>query len=59
MSLKTPSFVVMNEAGNCPEVSLKISSSVTLTNVETPSLTVVTGLAALPHIPHPPPPQPF
>ena len=45
----------MDKAGNCPEVSLKISSSVTLTNVETPCQTVVT----LPHIPHPPPPQPF
>ena len=36
-----------NTAGKCPDVSLIESSSLTLTNVETPSWTVVTGLQAV------------
>ena len=39
-------FVATNTAGNCPEVSLQISSGVTLRNVVTQSQTAVTGLAA-------------
>lgn len=36
----------MNTAGNYPEVSLKISSDLTLSNVKTQSQTVVTGFTA-------------
>lgn len=39
-------FVALNTAGNYPEVSLKLSSDLTLTNVKTQSQTVVTGFTA-------------
>lgn len=37
----------MNVAGICPQISLKISSRVTLTNVKVPTQTVVISLAAM------------
>ena len=57
--LKIPIFVATNAAKNRPEVYLKISSGVTLTNAETRSQTVVAGLAVFSPITPPPSPPPL
>lgn len=47
LSLKTPSLVTKNEAGNCPKDPEKMSSHVTVTNDKTWTRAAVTDSAAL------------
>ena len=56
---KIPSLVATNMAWNCPEVSLKASSGLTLTNVEAQSVTVVALLPACSSVAPPASPPPL
>lgn len=58
VSQKHSAFVATNSAGNCSEVSWKISGSFTLTNVETLSQTLVSFSAVVQPVTAPPPPPP-
>lgn len=59
VSQKHSALVATNSAGNCSEVSWKISRSFTLTNIETLSQTLLSFSAAvLPVTAAPPPPPP-